>query len=122
MMPGKTTVLILGAVVCSVAGQLFLKSGARHLAGLGRLEFLMAAVCDVHVLAGLAAWVASTICWLFVLRAAPLSRAYGLTSLTYVLIAVASVLLFGEQIRRAQVIGTVLIIVGVTFLLVGDKP
>ncbi len=113
-------VLILGAVVFSVAGQLFLKSGAQHLTGLGRLEFLIAAARDVHVVLGIVALAASTLCWLFVLRAAPLSRAYGLTSLTYVLTPLASVYLFGEQIRRVHGVGTVLIIIGIGFLLYGD--
>ena len=119
-MQGKTLVLVLAAVVLSVAGQLFLKSGAQHLAGLGRREFLLAAFRDLHVLSGLAAWTASTICWLYVLRVAPLSRAYGLTSLTYVLILVASVYLYGEQVRRMHVVGTVLIVIGIACLLSGD--
>jgi multidrug transporter EmrE-like cation transporter len=113
-------VLILGAVAFSVVGQLFLKSGAQHLAGLGRLEFLLAAARDMHVLSGLVAWTASTLCWLYVLRVAPLSRAYGLTSLTYVIIPLASVYLFGEQVRRLHGVGTVLIIMGVACLLSGD--
>ncbi len=113
-------VLILGAVAFSVVGQLFLKSGAQHLAGLGRLEFLLAAARDMHVLSGLVAWTASTLCWLYVLRVAPLSRAYGLTSLTYVLIPLASVYVFGEQVRRLHAVGTVLIIMGVACLLSGD--
>ena len=120
MMQGKTLVMILGAVAFSVVGQLFLKSGAQRLAGLGRLEFLLAAFRDLHVLSGLAAWAASTICWLYVLRVAPLSRAYGLTSLTYVLILLASVFLFGEQVRRLHVAGTVLIVIGIACLLSGD--
>jgi len=120
MMHGKTMLLILGAVVLSVMGQLFLKSGTRHLAGLGRIEFLLAAFRDVHVLSGLLAWIASTLCWLYVLRVAPLSRAYGLTSLTYVLILMASVHLFGEQVRRLHVVGTVLIVVGIACLLSGE--
>jgi multidrug transporter EmrE-like cation transporter len=120
MMQGKTLVLILGAVAFSVMGQLFLKSGAQHLAGLGRLEFLLAAFRDMRVLSGLVAWAASTLCWLYVLRVAPLSRAYGLTSLTYVLITLASVYVFGEQVRRLHIVGTVLIIIGVTCLLSGD--
>ncbi|MDH3734601.1 MAG: EamA family transporter [Gemmatimonadota bacterium] len=120
MMQLNTTILILGAVAFSVVGQLFLKSGAQHLAGAGRLDFLLAAARDVHVLAGLLAWAASTVCWLYVLRVAPLSRAYGLTSLTYVLIPVASVYLFGEQLRRLHGVGTVLIIIGVACLLYGD--
>ena len=113
-------VLILGVVAFSAVGQLFLKAGAQHLAGLGRLEFLLAAARDRHVLSGLAAWTASTLCWLYVLRVAPLSRAYGLTSLTYVLVPLASVYVFGEQVRRLHGVGTVLIILGVACLLSGD--
>ena len=120
MMQEKTMVLILGTVAFSVVGQLFLKSGAQHLAGTGRLEFLLAAARDLHVLSGLVAWTASTLCWLYVLRVAPLSRAYGLTSLTYVLIPLASVYLFGEQVRRLHGVGMVLIIMGVACLLSGD--
>jgi multidrug transporter EmrE-like cation transporter len=120
MMQGKTLVLIFSAVVFSAMGQLFLKSGARHLDGLGRLEFLLAAARDVYVLSGLLAWTASTLCWLYVLRVAPLSRAYGLNSLTYVIITLASIHIFGEQLRRLQSVGMVLIIVGVACLLSGE--
>ena len=120
MMQGKTLVLILGAVAFSAAGQLLLKSGARNLAGLGHPEFLLAAARDVRVLSGLVAWTASTICWLYVLRVAPLSRAYLLSSLTYVLIPLASVYVFGEHIRRLHALGMVLIILGIACLLSGD--
>jgi multidrug transporter EmrE-like cation transporter len=119
-MQSKTMVLILAAVAFSAAGQLFLKSGAQHLATLGRLEFLLAAARDVHVQSGLVAWIASTLCWLYVLRVAPLSVAYGLTSLTYVLIPLASVYVFGEQIRRLHVVGIVLIVMGIACVLSGD--
>ena len=113
-------ILILGAVAFSAAGQLFLKSGALRLAGIGRLEFLLAAARDMHVLSGLVAWIASTLCWLYVLRVAPLSRAYGLSSLTYMLIPLASIYVFGEQLRRLHAVGIVLIIIGVACLLSGD--
>lgn len=120
MMQGKTLVLIFGSVMFSVVGQLFLKSGAQQLAGLTRGEFLIAAVRDMRVLAGLVAWIVSTLCWLYVLRVAPLSRAYGLTSLTYVLIFMASVFLFGERVRPLHVVGTLLIVIGIASLLSGD--
>lgn len=120
MLQGKPVILILGAVAFSAMGQLFLKSGAQRLAGLERLAFLLAAARDMHVLSGLAAWAASTLCWLYVLRVAPLSRAYGLSSLTYVLIPLASIHVFGEQIRRLHALGMVLIILGVACLLSGD--
>ena len=120
MMQAKTLVLILGSVGFSVVGQLLLKSGVQHLAGLGRAGFLLAALRDLRVLSGLVAWTGSTLCWLYVLRVAPLSRAYGLTSLTYVLILLASVCLLDEQVRRLHVVGTVLIVIGIACLLSGD--
>ena len=119
-MHAKTVAFIVGAVAFSVLGQLFLKSGAQHIAGLSRAEFLFAAARDLHVMLGIAALAASTICWLYVLRVAPLSRTYGMTSLTYVITPVASVFLFGEQMRRVHVVGTLLIVVGIAFLVSGD--
>ena len=120
MMHVKTIALLLGAVVFSAVGQLFLKFGAQHLVGRGPVEFLFAAARDVYVVSGLAAWIASTLCWLYVLRVAPLSTAYLLTSLTYVLVPLGSVYVFGEQIRRTHVLGMVLIMLGVAFLLAAD--
>ena len=116
-MQAKTMFLVLGAVVFSVIGQLFLKAGAQRLAGHGRLGFLLAAFRDVHVVSGLVAWIASTLCWLYVLRVAPLSRAYGLTSLTYVLVLIAGVFLFGEHVRRLHVAGIILIAAGIACVL-----
>jgi uncharacterized membrane protein len=106
-------------VALSAAGQLLLKSGAHHLSGLTRLGFLLAAFRDVRVLSGLAAWTTSTLCWLYVLRVAPLSKAYGLTSLTYVLVLFASVLFLGEQVRPLHAFGTVLIVIGIACVLSG---
>jgi drug/metabolite transporter (DMT)-like permease len=120
MMSGKTLVLVLVAVAFSAAGQLLLKSGAQHLAGLGRVEFLLAAARDLRVLSGLAAWMAWTLCWLYVLRVAPLSRAYGLTSLTYVLVPLASVYVFGEQVRRMHIAGIMLIAAGIACVLASE--
>jgi drug/metabolite transporter (DMT)-like permease len=51
---------------------------------------------------------------------APLSRAYGLTSLTYVLVPLASIYAFGEEIRRPHALGIVLIVVGIACVLSGD--
>ena len=119
-MTTKTLLLILGAVLLSAVGQLCLKSGARDLAGAGRADFLLAAARDARVLSGLAAWVASTVCWLYVLRVAPLSRAYLLSSLTYVVIPLASVQLFGEQLRRVHALGMALVLAGVACLVAGD--
>ena len=107
-------------MLCSATGQLLLKAGAQHLAGLGRLEFFLAAGRDMRVVSGLIAWAASTVCWLYVLRVTPLSRAYVLTSLTYVLVPLASIYLFGEHVRRLHAVGTVLILIGVASVVAAD--
>src|SRR5262245_31950486 len=119
-MQGKTIVLITSAVAFSAVGQLLLKSGARQLAGLGRLEFFLAAARNMQVLAGLACWIAWTLCWLYVLRVAPLSRAYGLTSLNYVIVTLASAYYFDEPLRPLQFVGVALIAIGIACLLSGD--
>ena len=120
MMQAKTLMLVLASVGFSAAGQLLLKAGAQRIAGVGGIDFLVAAARDVRVVSGLVAWIASTLCWLYVLRVAPLSRAYGLTSLTYVLILLAGVFVLGERVRPLHVAGTCLIIIGVACLAAGD--
>ncbi|HEX6693474.1 MAG TPA: EamA family transporter [Longimicrobiales bacterium] len=116
----RTMVPLLGAVLLSATGQLFLKAGAQRLGDYAGTHFLMAAARTPAVLLGLIAWCASTACWLLVLRDAPLSRAYGLTSLTFVIIPLAGVVIFGEQFRRVHAVGTLLIIAGVVCMLAGD--
>jgi multidrug transporter EmrE-like cation transporter len=113
MMPATTMSLILVAVACSTSGQLLLKAGAQRVSGAARLEFLLSAATDVRVLAGLALWGASAVCWLYVLRVTPLSRAYPLYSLTYVLTPLASLWVFDERVHGVQLAGMALIVLGI---------
>ena len=117
MMHGRTVLLILATAALSALGQLLLKSGAQQLVELNRFDFLLAAARNARVLTGLTAWIASTVCWLLVLRVAPLSRVYGLTSLTYVIVPLASIHVFGEQLRRVHAVGIALVITGIATLL-----
>ena len=119
-MPVTTGVLVLSALAFSMAGQLLWKSAAHDLAALGRVDFLLAAVRDARIVSGLAAWAMWTICWLQVLRVMPLSKAYALTSLTYVLITLASACILGEHVRRLHVGGIILIATGVACVLASD--
>ena len=74
----------------------------------------------MHVVSGLVAGIASTLCWLYILRVASLVEGLRLTSLTCVFITLASVYLFGEQIRRPHVVRTVLIAIGIACLVSRD--
>ena len=63
----------------------------------------------------LSAFLAS-ICWLMVLTKLELSYAYPFTALTFVLIFIFSLFLFGESFDMYKLIGTLLILAGVSVM------
>ncbi|HUX74468.1 MAG TPA: EamA family transporter [Steroidobacteraceae bacterium] len=81
-----TWALILSGVGLNAAAQLLLKAAARPLAGLTRFD------------------------------AAPVSVAYPMLSLGYVVVAAASVLWLGETLSPAKVLGIGLICLGVVLV------
>lgn len=72
-----------------------------------------ALVFNPLVIAGLAVTVSGTFFWLIALSRADLSYAYPLTSINYLLILLASWLIFGERVTLTRVIGVVAICIGV---------
>lgn len=54
------------------------------------------------------------VAWMIVLKKLPLSFAYPFISLTFPLVVLGSVLIFGEKVSAMQVLGLVLIVVGVS--------
>ncbi len=67
------------------------------------------------VLAAIAAYGLSMLCWLGALRYLPLSRAYSLLSISYVLVYLIAALLpfFNETLTFARTVGVTLIVLGV---------
>lgn len=82
----------------------------------GSLAALFSGPGPVMILAcGVGGYLASMGCWFMALRRIPLSRAYSLLSLSYVLVWGAALLLpgFGEHFSRSAAAGVVLIVAGV---------
>lgn len=114
----------LGAsIVLSAAGQLAMKVGMRelHRAGAGSLagaDWSTLGPAIAWTAAGLASYAVSMLAWLLVLARYPLSYAYPLLGLSYVLVfAVAtqwSVL--GESATPLRVVGTLLVVAGVVLV------
>jgi multidrug transporter EmrE-like cation transporter len=73
--------------------------------GLGTSVWMWCAI----VLAGL-----SFMAWMLVLKRVPLSFAYPFVSLTFPLVVIGSVAIFGEKVNTPQLIGLGLIIVGIS--------
>jgi drug/metabolite transporter (DMT)-like permease len=111
-------VYILISVLAGAVGQIMLKKG---MSSMGPLTFAFSELgsmlwrigTNAFVVGGLAIYVSGTLFWLMALSRVELSYAYPFASLSYVVMLVASWLLFREDISVMRVLGTVVIGLGV---------
>ena len=98
---------ILTGVLLNAGAQLLLKAGtnARPLG--------VALAIEPHILAGLACYVVSVVVWVIALSKVPVSIAYPMLSIGYVVNAVAAYYLLGETVTPLRLVGIGVIIVGV---------
>ena len=114
-----TWVLILTGVGLNAAAQLTLKVATRPLAAFTRFDTgtLWASILVLGKSApfwvGMFCYGASLCVWLAALSRAPVSIAYPMLSIGYIVVAWASVLWLGETLSAAQIVGIALICVGV---------
>ena len=114
-----TWALILMGVGLNAAAQLLLKVATRPLAHFS--DFSADTLgSSVGILfkspsfwAGMVCYAASVCVWLAALSKAPVSTAYPMLSLGYVVVAAVSVLWLGESMGPAKVLGIALICAGV---------
>jgi multidrug transporter EmrE-like cation transporter len=121
-----TWVLILSGVLLNAAAQLLLKSATGPLGAFTRFDAatLLASILvlarSVPFWIGMACYGASLCVWLGALSRAPVSIAYPMLSIGYVVVAFASVLWLGETLSPGKILGIALICVGV--VLVSRSP
>ena len=98
---------ILTGVLLNAGAQLLLKAGtnARPLG--------LALAIEPHILAGLACYVVSVVVWVIGLSKVPVSIAYPMLSIGYVVNAIAAYYLLGESVSAMRLAGIGVIIVGV---------
>jgi multidrug transporter EmrE-like cation transporter len=114
-----TWALILTGVGLNAAAQLLLKVATRPLAHFSDFsaETLSGSVVilfkSLPFWAGMVCYAASVCVWLAALSKAPVSTAYPMLSLGYVVVAAVSVLWLGESMGPAKVLGIALICAGV---------
>jgi multidrug transporter EmrE-like cation transporter len=117
-----TWTLILTGVGLNAAAQLLLKVATRPLAhvsefGMQTLSFSAAMLFkSAYFWMGMLCYAASVCVWLGALSKAPVSTAYPMLSLGYVVVAGVSVLALGETLSPAKVLGIALICVGVVLV------
>lgn len=123
-----TTVLILlGAVAFATAGQLFLKAGMNDVGTIvgvgldGALPLAGRIVTTWQVVVGLALFATSAAFWLITLSRVPLSTAYPVVSLSYVLILIFSVAVLDERPPLSVWIGAGMIVSGISLIGLGQR-
>ena len=110
--------LVLAGVLLNAAAQLLLKAGTNRI---GTFEFSAANIVPVgmqvaaspFVLGGLACYAISVVVWILALSRVPVSIAYPMLSIGYIVNAGAAWFLFGESLTAQKLVGIGFIIVGV---------
>ncbi|MCZ8513824.1 SMR family transporter [Paenibacillus filicis] len=108
---------LIVSVLLGAAGQILMKWGVStpRAAGIGLLTWNgLAAAWPIG--AGLACYGLSSIFWLFALRKFPLSTAYPMVSLGYILVMVLGYVLFKETLSMQKWFGAAFISVGVLLI------
>ena len=98
---------ILGGVLLNATAQLLLKAGPNAMPLGIRLAI------EPHILAGLACYVISVVVWVVALSRVPVSIAYPMLSIGYVVNALAAWALLGEALTPMRMAGIAVIVVGV---------
>jgi multidrug transporter EmrE-like cation transporter len=99
--------LILVGVLLNAAAQLLLKTGTNAMPLGLRLAI------EPHILAGLACYVVSVVVWIVALSRVPVSIAYPMLSIGYVVNAIAAWYLLGEAVTPMRLVGIGIIVFGV---------
>jgi drug/metabolite transporter (DMT)-like permease len=114
-------VYILIAVLTSATGQVLLKKGMASMGALTLttnqlVSILWRIATNPYVVIGLIIYVCGTVFWLAALSRVDLSYAYPFASLSYVLMLIASWLLFNENITPVRLLGTMVVGMGVLLI------
>ena len=110
--------LVLAGVLLNAAAQLLLKAGTNRI---GVFEFSLPNALPVgwqlatnpFIAGGLACYVVSVVVWIMALSRVPVSVAYPMLSIGYIVNAFAAWMLFGESLTAQKLAGIGFIVVGV---------
>ena len=98
------------SILLGVAGQILLKTGAM------RASDMVAQFLDVFTLLGFATYTLAAIFYIMAIKKIPISLAFPTVSVSYIAVALAAHLLWGEPLGVAQLGGIALIAGGILLL------
>lgn len=117
-MSSVTFALLMTGVLLNAAAQLLLKAGTNavgqfELSAQNILPVGMKLALEPHIAGGLACYVVSVAVWIVGLSRVPVSIAYPMLSVGYIVNALAAWYLFGESLTAQKAVGIAFIIAGV---------
>jgi drug/metabolite transporter (DMT)-like permease len=110
--------LLALSLLCQTAAVILAKSAALRMDAPTPMAF----ATNAWYVGGLGCLVLQAFLWQLVLRRFRLTVAYLVTSLNYLLILAASRLVFLESVSVFNVVGSVVIAIGVFFVISGNRP
>ncbi len=110
--------LVLTGVLLNATAQLLLKAGTN---AVGHFEFHAENILPVglklafepHIMGGIACYAVSLVVWIMALSRAPVSIAYPMLSIGYVINAFIAYFWFGEPLASQKLLGIGIIVIGV---------
>jgi drug/metabolite transporter (DMT)-like permease len=112
-MLNKPILLALLTACAMAAGQLLFKLGAKKWGGETFFQWGWSFITNPFLVFAVSLYALAIIVWIYVLRILPLSIAYPLTALSYVIVPVIAYFFLHEKISIQTLLGCLLIIVGV---------
>ena len=114
-------ILIFIGVMLNAAAQILMKTGTN---AVGHFEFSMGNVLPIglklatewHIAAALFCYALSVVVWILALSRVPVSIAFPLLSMAYIVTAVAAWYLLGEPLSMTKLVGIGVIIPGVIII------
>ena len=111
--------LVFISVAISAVAQTAFKLGVSRVtpdAGAGLLGKALTMLFSPWVLGGLALYGVGTVLWLFALKRLDLSLAYPFVAMSFVMVALSGMMILGEPVNAARVIGIGLIVTGLVVM------
>ncbi len=113
----RSLMLVMMCTVFGAAAQMFIKAGANTLPHVtGIVPTLLAMAMNVQLVAGYSLYGLSTVLLVLALKDGELSLLYPVIALTYVWVAILSILVFHENMNPLRATGVVVIVIGVAVL------
>ena len=113
---------LIPAILLSTTGELFLKRGMNEI---GSLDFasvetiiptFIKMIQNYNLWLGFAGFMGGSVFWLSVISRVPLSLAYPMLGLGYVIIVVESWIFLGEGLHPMRVLGSIVVGIGVAIV------